>query len=80
MSSLRLGCVVLVIWTVQDQWPFRWLAWLWVVVASLPFLVLVMLCLGLIGSCRAIGTATAGVRAFVGYAAPAVDPPANQEG
>jgi hypothetical protein len=80
MSGLHLGCVVLVIWTVLDQWPFRWLAWLWVVIVSLPFLVLDMLDLGFIGSCRAIGTATTRRRAFVGYAAPAVDPSANQGG
>jgi hypothetical protein len=80
MSSLRLAWVVLLIWMVLDQWPFRWLAWLWVVVVSLPFVVLVMLGLGLIGCCRAIGMGTARVRAFVGYTAPAVDPLANQDG
>jgi hypothetical protein len=50
MSQVPLALVFLGIWSVLDQWPFRWLAWLWLIVVSLPFLIIVGLGLAVIAS------------------------------
>jgi hypothetical protein len=59
MRTVQLYGAVLVVWTFLDQWPFRWLAWLWVIVVSLPFLAIVGLGLGLIAGGSALGRAIA---------------------
>jgi hypothetical protein len=49
---MNLLIAVVAVWTLVDQWPFRWLAWVWLIIVSLPFLAMVLAIWSLIATAR----------------------------
>ncbi len=51
---MNLLLAFVIVWAVIDQWPFRGLAWLWLITVSLPFLVMVLVVWSVITGCKGI--------------------------
>lgn len=39
---MSLLLAVVFVWALIDRWALRWLAWLWLILVSLPFLAIVL--------------------------------------